>query len=169
MEKQQTIIFLARHGETDFAYVSDPEIDAARVLTKRGIEQSQENGRYLRDFAPVAIYSSPLKRTLQTAHEIVRAAEMTTDVKAERDLLEIYDNDSWLSIKTRLPKLFEKIVSEHSGHQVVCVTHLDVIQGVLKALGATPSEAGSLCQMGEMYRLVFAGKVFVQATKLCLK
>lgn len=165
-ELLQTVIFLVRHGETDFAYVGDKDIDARRVLTEKGHHQCHKNGEYLADFAPVAIYASPLKRTIQSAEEIKRGAKVSCKIVPENDLYEIYDNASWESIKTRLPALFEKIIEAHAGSHVICVSHLDVIEGVLKALGATDKERDSSCQMGEMYRLVFAGKRFVQATKL---
>jgi len=165
-EPLQTVVFLVRHGETDFAYVSDKNIDATRVLTEKGISQCQRNGQYLADFAPVAIYASPLKRTVQSAQEIKRSTGMTAKVITDDNLLEVYDNARWEAVNKNIPAFFEEIIDKHAGSQVICVTHLDVAVGALRALGAARMEIASICQMGEMYRLVFAGKTFVQATKL---
>jgi len=165
-EKLQTVIFLVRHGETDFAYVNDPSVDKERVLTKKGMEQSKNNGQYLADFGPIAVYSSPLKRTVQTAEIICQQAGVELAVQVNPELLEIYDDQSWQSIATRLPKLFRKLISQHAGKQVVCVTHQDVIEGALGALKVTSEEADFPCRVGEMYRTVFAGEEFVQATKI---
>jgi broad specificity phosphatase PhoE len=167
-EDLQTVVFLVRHGETDFAYVSDAEIDGKRVLTDRGRQQCRSNGEYLRGFGPVAIYASPLIRTVQSAGEIKDAAMIPGKVVTDADLYEIYDNTSWESIKTRLPRFFEKLINQHPGQHIVGVSHQDVIEGALRALGATAEEMAFPCRMGEMYRLVFAGKTFVQATKLCV-
>ena len=166
MQDQQTIIFLIRHGETDFAYVNDQSIDDNRVLTSNGKEQCRKNGEYLKDFSLSTIYSSPMKRTVETSEIIKKHAEIDADVVVEQELHEIYDNASWQSIGTRIPELFLKFVGKHSGEQIACVSHMDVIENTLRAIGATNEEADFPCQIGQMYRLVFAGKTFVQVTKL---
>ncbi len=165
-EKLQTVIFFVRHGQTDFPYSNDPAVDDIRRLTEKGEGQSRKNGEYLLAFQPTAIYSSPLHRTMATAEIIKVAAEIPGEIIIGKDLYEIYDNDSFYSIGKRLPKFFEGIIAKHPGEQIVCVSHQDVIETVLKSFDSADAEAEFPCQMGEMYRMVFAGKTFVQATKL---
>ena len=166
MKELQTIIFLVRHGETDFTYVNDPGVDGKRRLNEKGKEQSVKNGQYLNDFSIKVIFSSPMERTLETAKIIKKTANVSNEVVVEKELHEIYDNASWQSVGERVPNFFEKIIVKSPGEQVVCVSHQDVIENTLRALGVTAEEADFPCQMGQMYRLVFAGKKFVQATKL---
>ncbi len=165
-EALQTIIFFVRHGETDFPYSNDPSVDDTRRLTEKGKQQSERNGRYLRDFAPAAIYASPLNRTMETAEIIKSAAEIPGNVVIGKDLFEIYDNQSFYSIGTRLTKFLTSLINAHPGEQLVCVSHQDVIETTLRSLNVTEVEGEFPCQMGEMYRVVFAGNTFVQATKL---
>ena len=162
----QTVIFFVRHGQTDFPYSNDPTVDETRSLTEKGQGQSRKNGEYLRAFAPIAIYSSPLHRTMETAKIIKTAAEIPGEIITGQDLFEIYDNPSYYSIGKRLPVFFAMIIDKHSGEQIVCVSHQDVIETTLRSFNVTNEEAELSCQIGEMYRLVFAGKTFVQATKL---
>lgn len=166
MKDQQTVIFLVRHGETDFAYINDPKIDDNRKLTEKGKEQSKKNGEYLNAFSPTAILSSPMHRTVETSEIMRKYADVSKKIVVENELHEIYNNASWHSIETRIPELFEKIIKKHSGEHVICVSHQDVIEGALRALKVTSAEAELPCQMGQIYRLVFAGKKFVQVTKL---
>ncbi|MEX1123902.1 MAG: phosphoglycerate mutase family protein [Patescibacteria group bacterium] len=165
-KKLQTVIFLVRHGQTDFPYSNDPTVDDRRRLTEKGQSQSRRNGRYLKAFRPTAIYSSPLHRTIETSSIIKELAEIPGEVITGQDLYEIYDNDSFYSIGKCLPKFFQSIIAKHAGEQVVCVSHQDVIETVLRSYDVSEQEAEFPCLMGEMYRLVFAGDVFVQATKL---
>lgn len=166
MKDQQTVIFLVRHGETDLPYINDQRIDDNRRLTKKGKEQSKKNGEYLSAFSPSIIFSSPMQRTIETSEIIKTSAGASKKIVIEKELHEIYDNASWYSIETRIPELFERIIKKHSGEHIICVSHQDVIEGTLKALNVTSDEADLPCQMGQIYRLVFAGNRFVQVNKL---
>lgn len=162
----QTVIFFVRHGQTDFPYSNDPTVDDIRRLTEKGESQSRKNGEYLRSFQPAAIYSSSLRRTMETAEIIKTAAEIPAEIIIGKDLFEIYDNASFYSVGTRLTKFFTNLINNHPGEQIVCVSHQDVIETLLRSLDVSDEEAQFPCEMGELYRLVFAGKTFVQATKL---
>lgn len=67
-------VYLVRHGRPhnprDIAYGFLPRVG----LADEGREQARRAGRYLRERAPVAMYSSPLLRAMQTARLI--AAEL---------------------------------------------------------------------------------------------
>lgn len=67
-----TNIILVRHGETDW---NNKKIFRGRVdipLNKRGLEQAELTGKALRPISFSAIYTSPSRRTRQTAECIAR-------------------------------------------------------------------------------------------------
>lgn len=165
-ESLQTVIFFCRHGQTDKPYSIDPEIDNERVLTDFGQKQIQAVGEYLRAFAPSAIYSCPRNRTAQTAEIIKEKAEIASEIVKRDELLEIYSDADYASLTARIPAFIKELIEKHAGDHIVCVSHQDVIEGGLRAFGVEADEAEFPCKVGEGYRLVFAGDVFVQATKI---
>src|SRR5438045_8885112 len=68
-----TKLYLVRHGENkanitkEFSY---KKVDYS--LTPRGVLQAQQTADYFRDKKIEAIYSSPLKRAIETAHIIAK-------------------------------------------------------------------------------------------------
>jgi broad specificity phosphatase PhoE len=167
MEPQlQTVIFFCRHGQTDKPYSLNPQEDNERALTEFGRKQIQMVGQYLSSFAPTAIYSSPLGRTIETAEIIKTVSEIDGPIIKREELLEIYSQADYLSLHSRIPLFFQEILKKHAGEHIICVSHQDVIEGGLRALGITADEAEFPCLMGQCYRVVFVGSVFVHATKL---
>jgi broad specificity phosphatase PhoE len=167
MESQlQTVVFLCRHGQTDKPYSIDPYVDNERVLTEFGQKQIRTVGEYLRSFAPSAIYSSPRRRTLESAEILRETSEVAGKVIERNELLEIYSDSDYASLQVRMPLFFQELLQKHAGEHIICVSHQDVIEGGLRALGVSAEEAEFPCKMGECYRIVFAGPTFVQATKL---
>jgi len=80
-------LYLIRHAESEWNPIGryqgllDPE------LSERGREQAKSLGERLKDIELHAIYSSPLKRTMQTALEIARRKGM--EVIPEERVIEI--------------------------------------------------------------------------------
>lgn len=73
-----TILIVARHGNT-FEHGEPPRRVGARTdlpLTEKGREHGRNLGTYLKkiNLLPNVIYTSQLKRTMQTATEIINAA-----------------------------------------------------------------------------------------------
>ncbi len=165
-DTKQTIIFLIRHGKTDHAYSTDPSVDNERQLTEEGSQQLEKVGEYLAAFAPVAIYSSPRKRTLQSAEIIKEQAHIDSAVQSAQELFEIYSPSDYQSLEKRIPNFFAQLVAKHSGRHIVCVSHQDTIQGGLDAYDLTDEEKDFPCEMAELYRLVFAGPTLVECQKL---
>ena len=64
-------IILARHGETDWnvAEVFRGRVDVA--LNETGVRQAELLGEYLSGVKIDAVYSSPLKRALETAEALL--------------------------------------------------------------------------------------------------
>jgi broad specificity phosphatase PhoE len=162
-KKFQTVVFLVRHGQTDRVYSLDANIDNQRVLAEVGERQMEKVGEYLQSFSPSALYTSPRYRTMQCAHIIKERAKIETAITERDELMEVYTDIDYTSLEARLIKLFKEIVATHEGEQVVCVTHQDVIRGALRAVEAV--EVNIACDMADVYRLVFAGDVFVECSR----
>lgn len=77
-------LMLVRHGET--AWNRDKKIqggDSDTELAERGIEQARSLGLVLKDVKLTAIYSSPLKRALETARATARYHGLEVEVAPE--------------------------------------------------------------------------------------
>lgn len=162
---QQTVIFFVRHGLTDRAYSPDPTTDDLRVLSKQGRAQLRKVGKYLAQFVPTIIYTSSRQRTVESSELIAAAIDPKPPIEVRAELLEIYSNDDYRTLEHRIPRFFAQLVAKHAGEQIVCVSHQDVIQGGLDAFQLTEPEKDFPCEMGELYRLVFAGPVLAECQK----
>lgn len=162
---KQTVIFLVRHGLTDRPYSPESVTDNLRVLTKQGRSQLRKVGEYLAQFMPVAIYTSSRKRAIESSELIAAAIDPAPPIEERAELMEIYSNDDYRALEHRIPRFFAELVAKHAGEQIVCVSHQDVIQGGLDAFQLTDPEKDFPCEMGELYRLVFAGPVLVECQK----
>ncbi len=163
-DKKQTVIFLVRHGQTDQVYSQNQHVDGERILTEKGEKQITKVGEYLKSFAPSVIYSSPIKRTMQCSQMIKKIAEVSGNVVETKELLEVYDNERYLSLEEKLPRFLESVATKHPGEQIVCVSHQDVIEGALRGLSFESVELP--CQVAEIFRIVYANNVPVECVKL---
>jgi broad specificity phosphatase PhoE len=68
----RTKIYLVRHGQTDWNKDRRVQGWTDIKLNKEGVKEAKKIGEYFKDKVIHAIYSSPLKRALQTAKEIAR-------------------------------------------------------------------------------------------------
>lgn len=86
MKRMAALVHLVRHAEVDnpahLVYADLPGFG----LSPHGVEQARRVGRYLGPRPVVAIWSSPLERSLRTAEEI--AARTGVPVKVDPDLTE---------------------------------------------------------------------------------
>lgn len=88
-----TILMIARHGNT-FEPGETPRRVGARTdlpLTAKGVEHGRNLGQYLQkiNLLPDIIYTSHLKRTIQTAQEILRTTNLNMRPQATRNFNEI--------------------------------------------------------------------------------
>jgi broad specificity phosphatase PhoE len=85
-DRMAALVHLVRHAEVDnpghLVYADLPGFG----LSPHGVEQARRAGRYLGPRPVVAIWSSPLERSLRTAEEI--AARTGVPVKVDPDLTE---------------------------------------------------------------------------------
>lgn len=87
-----TQLIIARHGETDW---NVGEVFRGRLdveLNKTGLTQAEALGQHLANFNMEAVYSSPLKRALDTARSV--AAHHALEVSVARDLAD-FNYGAW--------------------------------------------------------------------------
>lgn len=111
------LVHLVRHGEVtnpgNVVYGSLPGFG----LSTLGVEQARKVGRYLGPRAVVAIWSSPLERSLRTAEEI--ASRSGVPVRVDPDLtewrmIERWMGETWTGVRDRFPGELEAYL-DHPG------------------------------------------------------
>lgn len=167
MQKLQTVIFLIRHGQTDQPFSAVPGVDAERQLTEEGSRHIEKVGEYLKSFAPIVIYSSPLKRTVQTAVIIQRQAAIPGEIIKDPSLIEMYHGQGdYAERATIVGSFFKALIAKHAGEQIVLVSHQDPIESIVDHMGFTAAEIDRPCLPSQGYRVVFAGDIPVECQKI---
>jgi broad specificity phosphatase PhoE len=169
-----TTILLARHGETDWNRAGRFQGHADPPLNRRGRSQAVELSVALKADELVAVYSSPLRRALETA-EVVAASHSLEPVPV--DGLREVDVGSWsgltrAEVEERFPDQFARwldygqgwedgetyeemgrravaalleLATAHDGERVLAVTHGGPIRAAFAfADGTTHAEARRL-------------------------
>jgi len=80
-------LILVRHGETETNKLGKIQGVSQAHLNARGLEQAAYAAQALEEEKPFTLYSSPLRRALQTAETI--ASRTSTDVVVEHGLIEM--------------------------------------------------------------------------------
>lgn len=134
--------YIVRHGETDYNKErrwQGSGIDTS--LNENGILQAQNLALVLKDKGIEIIYSSGLKRALQTS--AILAAEFKVDIKMVEDLREGCFGDAEGMLKTDIAEKYPDIFSKWYNHQNdmnVCFpkgeTKLEMQGRMLKALNS---------------------------------
>jgi broad specificity phosphatase PhoE len=166
-----TEILLARHGETDWNRESRFQGHADPPLNHFGRQQASELAETLANEEFAAVYSSPLRRALETAQAVAEPHDLTTvPVEGLREV----DVGSWQAltrdeVEQRFPEQFhcwldyghgwddgetyeemgdrvlaalEELAVHHEGERIVAVTHGGPIRAALaRAEGISHSEA----------------------------
>jgi 2,3-bisphosphoglycerate-dependent phosphoglycerate mutase len=166
-----TTILLARHGETDWNRTSRFQGHADPPLNRTGRRQAAELAAALADEELAAVYSSPLRRALETAAAVAAAHGLAvTALEALREV----DVGSWegltsAEVERRFPEQFARwldhgqgwddgesydemgdrvvaglleLAAAHEGERIVAVTHGGPIRAALAfADGVTHAEA----------------------------
>jgi len=165
-ELLQTVVFVFRHGKTDHRYSLNGAKDDTRVLSEQGRGEAEKIGRYLRDFAPAAIFSSPRKRCIETAQLIQKSGEIVGQITISEELSEVYSWQEHHHRPAQMAAYLQKIVADSPGQQLVIVSHQWPLEKFLSLLGFHHNEIDAPCLMGQGYRLVFAGDVPVECQKI---
>jgi probable phosphoglycerate mutase len=111
-------IILVRHGETDWNQEGRVQGSGSdRELTETGKQQAESIGLKLRQERIQAIYSSPLRRALDTAQVIARHHQV--EVQIEPSLNEIYAGElEGIPIK-KLGSYLSELVAREQGDESV--------------------------------------------------
>jgi 2,3-bisphosphoglycerate-dependent phosphoglycerate mutase len=155
-----TEILLIRHGEAEAMPPSEtlhPK-DVDMPLSARGRAQAQAMANRLRSRGIAAIYSSPLRRTRETADALAAATELpvTEDARVREveiagvgpvgmhDLAEIAiaqggwshlpGTESSETIRSRMRAAINEIVTAHPGARVAVVSHAGAINAYVASL-----------------------------------
>ncbi len=112
-----TILYLVRHGQSDWNAANRFQGHVDRPLTDLGRTQAEALARELASIALEAIYSSPLRRALDTATAV--AAGRDLEVVADDGLREV-DVGSWAGltraeVEERFPAEFRRWVEGGDG------------------------------------------------------
>ncbi|MGC2129467.1 MAG: histidine phosphatase family protein [Candidatus Aquilonibacter sp.] len=155
-----TEVLLIRHGEAEAMPASEalhPK-DVDMPLSPRGRAQAEALAGRLRSRGIAAIYSSPLRRTRETADALAAVTELpiTEDARvreveiagvgpvAMHDLAEIAiaqggwshlpGTESSEAIRARMRSAIDEIVAAHSGARVAVVSHAGSINAYVASL-----------------------------------
>jgi broad specificity phosphatase PhoE len=154
-----TTILLARHGESDWNVEQRWQGHADRPLTDRGRAQAEELARRLDAHPLGAVYSSDLRRALDTARAVASRRGLTVAVRrdlrevdcgswsgrlhAEIDPVEIErwkagekawaGGESYAEMGARLVSAVSTVAAGHPGEQVLVVSHGAAIRAILAA------------------------------------
>jgi len=164
------LIYCVRHGESVYNAEGRIQGQSDVPLSELGLSQSRAVARALAGLPIAAVYSSPLRRALQTAEPL--AASLGVSVETDPRLMEIHAGVFQDQLRSQLPELFPEEYARwlagepdftipggecrrdlmrrgrevfetiaQSGHeQVAVVTHGGLLAGALKALLGIPAE-----------------------------
>jgi broad specificity phosphatase PhoE len=136
-----TEVWFARHADCyeDMKETEDPPLSAL------GRRQAELLAKRVRRAKPAAVYSSPFRRALETAHAI------TDDVRVDQRLVELeleFRDDGQFELKeppekaiARMQSLVADIAREHAGRRVVAIGHgAAIIAYVTDVLNLEPGQ-----------------------------
>ncbi len=171
--QRPTVVLLVRHGKTPTTGKVLPGRAGGLHLSDEGAVQAEAVATRIAALAgpdrpgAVAVYASPLERTLETAKPIAR--KLGLRVRTERGLLEcdfgqwtgarlaalakkpewtqvqhspsgfrFPGGESFLEMQARITSAISRLVQLHPGQTIVAVSHADPIKAAVAAAAGTP-------------------------------
>jgi probable phosphomutase (TIGR03848 family) len=164
-----TTVLLVRHGVTATTGMILPGRAPGLHLSERGVAQAERVAERMGELArkPVALYSSPLERTRETAAPIARALRLRPQI--DRGLIEcdfglwtgkklhllakkpewravqhapstfrFPEGESFTELQLRMWTTLEKIAAKHRNRTVVVVSHADPIKAAVTYAQGVP-------------------------------
>ncbi|MDH5804626.1 MAG: histidine phosphatase family protein [Gemmatimonadota bacterium] len=131
------MVILVRHAEKADEPQGDPDLNEA------GRERAQELARVLGDAGISAVYSTPFKRTTQTAAPIAESLGLQVNLTPIS--------------ATFIRDLAETIVSDHAGETVLVVGHSNTVPQVIRALGGDETIRISEDEYDDLFIVSFQG------------
>ena len=111
----QTTVWIVRHAEKDLKNPSDPD----PALTLDGQDRAKELARLLLPHRVLAVYSTPYKRTMQTAEPTAYSRGVT---------VQKYDPSDPAALAA-------SVLRQHKGGAVVIVGHSNTVLELVEAFG----------------------------------
>ncbi|MDD3628908.1 MAG: histidine phosphatase family protein [Actinomycetota bacterium] len=116
MDKNQKVVFLIRHGNTEY---NEKKLFRGRLnipLNSTGIEQAEKTGKFLKGIKFDLIYSSPLRRAYETAEIIKKYQSNDMEVLKEEGFTDVsfgeWEGKSYDEIQSRYPEFFRQWMEE---------------------------------------------------------
>lgn len=160
---EETIVYLIRHGETDWNVERRLQGHRDVPLNPLGLRQAEKVARRLAKERLDAVYSSDLQRARITAQHIARYHRLEVAVhpglrernygpfegkrwdeiasfrEGFRSHLLMGDGiESWQDMQRRVVRTLEEIVSRHLGQRLAVVTHGGTINAILAHIEGSP-------------------------------
>jgi 2,3-bisphosphoglycerate-dependent phosphoglycerate mutase len=174
-----TTLILARHGETDWNRDGIWQGHGDPPLNAVGREQAAALAESLRETALSALYSSDLRRALETAEIVSETAALSVvarpglreiDVGSWTGLtlaeiaerypdMDYHDGESREAFDVRVRATLAEIGRAHDGQAVLVVTHGGVVRSLQRALLGEPLD---VLPNGGTYAVRWDGDAFVQ-------
>jgi probable phosphoglycerate mutase len=148
-------LILVRHGETvhNVAGIAQGWNDSA--LSDKGREQVQQLAQKLVEYAPTAIYSSPLGRARSTADAIAEATGLP--IATLDDLREMnyggWEGRSFLDVRREYEDVYQRWINDETCPCPDGESHADVRARVERAISAIDSERPVIVTHGTAIRI----------------
>ncbi len=145
----ETLVTFVRHGKNNFVKDNTPWHPGPK-LNKKGIEESELTGKYLKDMTFDMIFSSDMNRARQTAeiinkHQkpqkkngnfdnivfIRQLAEHDQTIYGKRPRRGRKKFDQELEKAEKTIKFFKRMLKDHKGEKILVVAHGNVIRACL--------------------------------------
>lgn len=121
MIHQPTTLYLVRHGSTPSNENKPRLLQGSGVnsgLSELGKRQARRVGEWFRNVPVDVVYSSPLMRAVETAHEICSTVgrSLTTVPELVEVDVGLWERQTWESIKIRYPDEYARFHADCSQH-----------------------------------------------------
>ena len=102
-------LYLIRHGETESNRLGLALGQRDVALNERGLWQADRLGRALTGIPLAAVYSSPLRRTLDTARAVAAPHDLAVEIEERLIEMDIGEADglTFAEVRKRYPRLLE--------------------------------------------------------------
>lgn len=130
VDSDTTVVYLTRHAKKAKSPKKDPE------LTAEGQKQASSLAKYLTDIKLDAIYSTPFKRTMNTAGPT--AASQDINITSE-----------YVPAKA----FATKIKNLHQGQTILVVGHSNTVPALIAELGVAQAVSIGHHQYGDLYKV----------------
>jgi 2,3-bisphosphoglycerate-dependent phosphoglycerate mutase len=137
LEINKTVVYLSRHAEKSKHKSKDPE------LSEKGKQTARRLAKYLDGISLDQIYSTPYKRTRNTASAVAEAHNL-------------FINELYLPAH----EMARLLVQNHVGHNVLVVGHSNTTPALIEQLGVAEKQSITEDQYGELFIVTLVdGKV----------